>query len=406
MTEADEMYYARNGTLEGLLQRGRGLGAVRAREDPAAAAPFVYDGIRRDWRWDNLVDERAVYLAQLVRELAMPTAPVVDQLSGSEDECSRAADVLVLLAPAGSDEARDGLRAYICGGEHWVMVLELVADRWPDAWWEDLADVARTRIGQEPEPPWRAEPWTRFGIAVQRPASRPVRPDLTGHTDGQLLDLLMKALPGDRIRGDALRELCRREPVEGLIPLVPSLVTPSGRLPVVGLTRAVEHLGALAVPEARRWAHAEPEWLARIGRDVLADQLVPEALPGLVAELSELRRTRTWCGPAATARRLARFGPAAARAAGDLRRLWLHTPHSYERAAYLEALAAIDPSGLDYAYSESLWDCQEQAQLLGIAHAQDNPSTLAHIAALRDDPMVPADIRIAAAARHHRGLGS
>ncbi|NGO81567.1 hypothetical protein G6045_38810 [Streptomyces sp. YC504] len=274
----------------------------------------------------------------------MGVAPGVELLSGSEDECSRAADVLVLLALDGSDEARDGLRAHVRGGEHWVSVVELVADRWPDAWWEDLADVARKRIGQEPEPPWHVEPWKRFGIAARRPASRPVPPDLSGRTDGELLDLLAKALPDDCVR-------------------------------------------------------------ARLGQGVLADQLVPEALPVLVAELAELRRTRTWCGPAATARRLARFGPAAAPAVGDLRRLWLHTPHSYERAAYLEALAAIDPSGLDYAHSESLWDCQEQAQLLGVAHAQDNPTTLAHIAALRDDPMVSTDLRMAASAHHHRGLG-
>ncbi|MEU8134084.1 hypothetical protein [Streptodolium elevatio] len=40
--------YAHPDALEGLLQRGRGLGAVRAVQDPSAAAAFVYDGIRRD----------------------------------------------------------------------------------------------------------------------------------------------------------------------------------------------------------------------------------------------------------------------------------------------------------------------------------------------------------------------
>ncbi|MGC0415963.1 hypothetical protein [Embleya sp. AB8] len=333
MNDEDEMFYAHPHSLEGQLQRGQGLGAVRARPDPAAGAPFVYDGIRRDWTWDGLVDERALYLARLVRDLELSPTRIVEWLSGSEDECSRAVDVLVLLALGGSDEARDGLRSYIREGVHWVPVLESVSDRRPEAWWEDLGEVARARIGSEPEPPWCTEPWTRFGIAIQQPHPRPAPHDLSEHTDGELLDLLTGAPPDDRVRFDAFRELRRRDPVEELIPLVPSLVTPDGRLPLVGLRRAVEHLGALAIPAARRWAGDERAWLARLGRDVLADQLVPEALPTLVAELAEQWRTRTWCGPEATARQLARFGPAAVEAAPDLRRLWLHTPHSYERPA-------------------------------------------------------------------------
>ncbi|WP_326586278.1 hypothetical protein [Streptomyces sp. NBC_01294] len=41
--------YASHDCLEGLLQRGRGLGAIRAHQDADEAAAFVYDGIRRDW---------------------------------------------------------------------------------------------------------------------------------------------------------------------------------------------------------------------------------------------------------------------------------------------------------------------------------------------------------------------
>lgn len=400
MSGDDAMFYAHPDSLGGLLQRGRGLGAVRALRDPSAAAPFVYDGIRRDWAWDGLVDERALYLARLVHDLGLSPAPVVDQLSGAEDAVSRAADVLLLLALGGSDEARDGLGSYVREGVYWVSVLESVAGRWPEEWWVDLGEVARARIGSEPGPPWLAEPWTRFGIEVRRLAPRPAAPDLSGRADAELLDLLVDAAPDDHVRVDVLRELRRRDPVEGLISLVPSLGTPDGRHPLVGLRGAVEHLGVLAVPAAHRWAGDACEWLARLGRDVLADQVVPEALPTLLAELAEQRRTRTWCGPEATARRLARFGTAAASAVPDLRWLWLHTPHSYARAAYLAALAAIEAtSGLEYAHTESLWDCQGQARLLGIAHAPDNRMTRARVAELRDDPMEDVDVRAAAAKR-------
>ena len=398
MSDEDAMPYARFDSVEGLLQRGRGLGAVRALQDPRAAAPFVHDGIRRDWGW-GWPDDRSRYLARLVRDLELSPAPVVDLLAGDEEQCGRAAAVLELLALGGSDEAREALRSHVREGAHWVSVLESVSRRWPLEWWEDLGEAARARIGGEPEPPWCTEPWTRFGIEVRQPDPGPPPQDLTGLVDAELLDLL--AEPGHPAAGavDALRELSRRDPVEGLIPLVPSLAALHGHGPLFLLRQAVDRLGALAVPAARRWVCDERDWLARLGADVLADHLGPEVIPVLVAELADQWRARAWCGPERTARRLARFGPAAAGAVADLRRFWLRTPHSYERAAYLEALAAIDPGGLDYAHTESLWDCEERARLLGIAHAPDHPETCKRITALRDDPMETPDVRAAAAAR-------
>ncbi|MFB6512347.1 hypothetical protein ACFCW4_08845 [Streptomyces virginiae] len=328
--------YASHDCLEGLLQRGRGLGAIRARQDPHEAAAYVYDGIRRDWKWDYQTDTRYLYQARLIKDLGLSPTPVVEQLAGDEEEWSRAADVLELLALAGSHEAMEGLRAYVRQGPHWARVLESVADCWPAAWWEDLGDVARARIGGEEEVLWSSEPWSRFGIEV--PGHRtPPRPSLDGLSDD--------------------------------------------------------------VPAARVWASDEREWLARMGTDILAEHPGPEALPGLLAELTDQWEARAWCGPDTTAKQLARFGPDAADAAPVLRAYWLHTPHSYERADYLRALTAIDPTGLDDAYIESLWDCEERARLLGIAMAPQRPQTTERIAVLRDDPMETTEVRAAAAAR-------
>ncbi|MFJ7265542.1 hypothetical protein ACIQV3_02540 [Streptomyces sp. NPDC099050] len=386
--------------LEGLLQRGRGLGAVRAAQTPAAAAPFVYDGIRRDWKWDQS-DSRSLYQARLIRDLGLSPTPVVDQLAGSEEEWSRASSVLELLALAGSEEAREGLRAYVREGEHWVRVLESVSTEWPTEWWDDLGDVARSRIGGEEHLPSSSEVWTRFGIEVRDSPFAP-RPSLEALSEEELLALL--AADGtdgtdSHTKIDALRALNVREPTEALIPLVPSLGTADGRRPLPRLRRAVERLGPRAVPAAREWASDEREWLSSMGKDVLADHPGPEALPGLLAELSEQWRNEDWCGPDVTANRLALFGTAAAEAAPVLRRLWLHTPHSYERADYLRALAAIDPSNLDTTRTESLWDCEERTRLLGIAHAPDHPETRERIATLRDDPMETTEVRAAARAR-------
>ncbi|WP_329376038.1 hypothetical protein OG625_01225 [Streptomyces sp. NBC_01351] len=390
--------YASHDCLEGLLQRGRGLGAIRARQDPLEAAAFVYDGIRRDWKWDYQTDTRYLYQARLIRDLELSPTPVVDQLAGDEEEFSRAAYVLELLAVAGSEEAREGLRAYVREGEHWVRVLESVSTGWPAEWWEDLGDVARARMGAEEDLPWSYEPWTRFGIEV--PGSRfPPRPSLDGLSDEELLALLAADGTEFSTKVDALRALAGREPAAGLIPLVPTLGTGNGGRPLPFLLRAVDRLGALAVPAARGWATDEREWLARLGADVLADHPGPEALPGLVAELADQWEARTWCGPDETAKRLARFGPAAADAVPVLRAYWLHTPHSYERADYLQALAAIDPTGLDDAYTESLWDCEHRTRLLGIASAPHQPQTMERIAVLRDDPMETSEVRAAAGAR-------
>lgn len=112
---------------------------------------------------------------------------------------------------------------------------------------------------------------------------------------------------------------------------------------------------------------------------------------------------RWGCGPDRLAAGLSRFGPAAAEAAPVLRRLWLGTPHSYERPAYLKALAALAPAGLDRAYTESLWDCESNARLLGIASAPDGPLVRQRLVRLRDDPMEDPDVRAAAGDRLSTG---
>jgi hypothetical protein len=62
-------------------------------------------------------------------------------------------------------------------------------------------------------------------------------------------------------------------------------------------------------------------------------------------------------------------------------------------------LAAIDPAGLEHAYTESLWDCESDARLLGIASAPEMPLVGEQLARLRDDPMEEPEVRSAAGAR-------
>lgn len=173
----------------------------------------------------------------------------------------------------------------------------------------------------------------------------------------------------------------------------------NGELPLPGLVSAVLRLGPLAVPEARAWAADGRPWLSWIGVQVLAEHGTPRDLPLLPAELVAHEAARQWCGPALLAAGIARFGTAGAEAAPVLRRLWPRTPHSYERPALLKALASAAPAGLDFAYTESLWDCESDARLSGIALAPGLPHVHERLTELRDDPMEEAEVRAAAGER-------
>ncbi|MFG2339358.1 hypothetical protein [Streptomyces yangpuensis] len=394
--------YAPHDSLRGLLQRGRGLGHLRALDDPAAAAPYVYDCVRQEWRWDRQCDARARYHARLLRDLGLPIGPLLDLLTGDEESVSRASGVLELLALAGDDEAAEGLRDYVRHGEHWVGVLESNASEWPRDRWEGLREVALERIAGEEEEPGSGEPWEHFGI-TRDPATRQApQPDPDRARLGTDALLALIAEPGttavDKV--GVLRLLARRDPRPGLIPLVPLLGHPGYDRPLPGLRAALRRLGVRAVPEARVWVSDERPWLAALGREVLDDHPGPEALPGLLRELADLRHQEEWCGPDVTARRLAHIGPPAADAVPPLRTLLRETPHSYERADYLRAIAAIAPGAAEDLYEECLWDCEERTLLIAVAAAPaTEPEVRARVVALRDDPLEEPDVRAAAAER-------
>ncbi|WP_200301554.1 hypothetical protein [Streptomyces adelaidensis] len=357
---ADDQVYASPHSLRGLLQRGRGLGALRAsREPPETSAAPVYEVVRQDWRWDSQVDDRQLYLARLIRESGLAPDPVFALLAGDGDDCERATGMLELLALSGSAEAREGLREYVREGEHWGDVLESVAGVWPVEWWDDLAGVAHDRLGGDEPRLWRSEPWVRWRVGAGR--SGPVRPPRThtidvGPSSRRLLAVLADGGSAYGAKVQALRALAGRPPEPALIPLVPGLAEVNGEPPLPGLGAAVRRLGARALPQARAWAADGGQWLSWIGTQVLAEHGGARDLPVLMAELSAHEKARQWCGPARLADGIARFGSAAAEAAPVLRRLWSRTPHSYERPAFLKALAAVAPAGLDLAFTESLWD--------------------------------------------------
>ncbi|WP_189915031.1 hypothetical protein [Kitasatospora xanthocidica] len=347
--------YAPPNTLLGLLQRGRGQGALMAAEDRASVADLVHGCIRWEWRWDSQVDDRHLYLARLIRDLELPLAPVVELLSDDEDTRDRAVGVLELLALGGSTEAREALRDQVAKEEH---------EEFP----------ASQRQPGEPDP-------------------------MAGLPNTALLELLADPDESAHRKRNALRVLYRREPEPALVPLVPSLGTADGEYSLPLLPGVIRKLGALAMPAAREWVASDTRWLAWEGLSVLAEHGEEQDIPTLIAELERDWVDRIWCGPVQMARGLARFGPKAADAISLLRRFWLHTPHSYERPDYLTALDALGSSGMAEAYTESLWDCEARARLLGVERAPDRPHVRDRLACLGDDPMEDPEVRNAARAR-------
>ncbi|MEV4556767.1 hypothetical protein AB0K51_07185 [Kitasatospora sp. NPDC049285] len=399
--EDDDFRYAPVDTLPGLIQRGRGLGAVWAEREPAAAAAVALACVRRDTRWDWQVDDRHGYLAGLLDRSAVPLEPLLEQLAGDQEECERGFRVLELLALRGSVEAREALRDHVRHGPWWQDVLCSLADCWPPEWWDDLAEDAVRRLdGGRPEWP-NSRPWLRWRQALapeSRTALRRHRHRI-GPTDAELIAVLRDADASRAERGAAVVTLAGRPGVSELIPLVPDLASADGQRPLPLLGRAVERVGAPALAAAREWAADDRPWLAWLGLGVLARHGEREDLPRLLRELERCWGERRWCGPDLLADGLGRFGAAAGEAEAVLGRYWLHTPHSYERPSYLRALVAIRPGAVDALLYESLWDCEPAARLLAVERAPDGTELRRRLSELRDDPAEQAEVRAAAAAR-------
>ncbi|MFF0292503.1 hypothetical protein ACFYST_02015 [Kitasatospora sp. NPDC004614] len=404
--ESDEpAKYAPADTLLGLLERGRGAGWLRAKDDREAGAAALLDCLRRDTRYDSS-DDRHDYHAQLVGELALPIDLLRQQVEGADQgACERAYEILAALALTGSVAAREVLRRYVRQGECWQDVLDTLADRWPVPWWDDLAEDAVRRLGgDEPEYP-SSEPWLRWReLMPERPQRRPGRHvHSLAASNTRLLALLADGGSSLSERVAAVCALADRPPVSEILPLVPGLFTAEpaflGDRALPRLGRVVERLGTAAVEDARAWARSPRPWLAGLGLGVLARHGDARDLPLLLAELERQWAAGEWCGSHWVADGLARFGPAAAEAAPVLHRFWAHTPHSYERPSYLRALAAIRPGEVDAELTESLWDCEEDARLFAVENAPDGPELGMRLAELSASPVESPDLRAAAARR-------
>jgi hypothetical protein len=418
-----DWYYA-GPTLEGFLQRGHGIGVIRAmrqRDDPRTAQ-VVYSCIARDHRWDWQVDERSVYLARLVRDLGLGTAPLIEQMwrtgqdpDDPENAFSHVAGVMTELGRIGYSDVVEQVHRYVRDGDQWIDVLARVVATWPTALWEDLGEVVLDRCpdGEVPDDLWEAwnpaMPWAvRYPqlaetITLARAAHIGARPArrYAGTSGDELVALLANPDVAVGTKTLALRELAKRPPQPGLLELVTqlsSLVKPPRRMP--GLALAVRAQGATALESVRTWARDDRPELAWLGVETLAQVGDASDIPQLVAEVKRMREEEYWCPYNGLVDGLARFGPLAAEVLPTLRALWFETPHSYERASYLAALAAISPERAAPLLSQGLFDCEADVRLFAVRNVPLGHRTIERkLVFLRDDPLESDELRAAAAAR-------
>lgn len=188
---------APSGTLLGLLQRGRGDGALLALAAPRAEAVAalrrcVLDDPRQDWH----LEHRSLYYARLHVELDAGLAALgahlfhPDDLPHGEEPAPPAAEertglalsVLGHLTSYGDGEALALLRRYAATGANWRWALDELAVRDDDAGLRELGPAIVARFPPTPEgeralaaavrDAFEPRPWRIWGEDPGRPAQR------------------------------------------------------------------------------------------------------------------------------------------------------------------------------------------------------------------------------------------
>ncbi|MDQ2902788.1 MAG: hypothetical protein M3Y81_04450 [Chloroflexota bacterium] len=176
----EEHVIASADSLLGQLQRGRGMGFLRAlREGATVSGPLLFHCMTYDPRWDRQLESRSDYYAALLLQLALPLDPFDAYLrvcaetdSGdARDAESIVLDSICALAVRGDLSAIAIMRAYLAYGYEWEDVFEtlmevsnprlsvdevsrIIDQRFPD---DDTLDDELPWVG--PGMHTRKEPW-------------------------------------------------------------------------------------------------------------------------------------------------------------------------------------------------------------------------------------------------------
>ncbi|MGI8333727.1 hypothetical protein ACRYCC_27585 [Actinomadura scrupuli] len=398
----DDFAYADFATLQGQLQRGRGIGARRA-PTIAGAAEMVYECVIADSRWDRQTEQRDAYLARLIHRLDLPLAPIEHHLSSENDAdaIETALRVLALLPLVGRADAAGVIRRYAVEGRHWSAAVEAIdltgSPAFPQVWAgldQDVVDAHDDAELAAHAGVW--EPWTTWGrtqprlrrlldeIRVPGRSARPPLPDYTGAGTAQLAGYVTTTT--GRERRLVLEELGRRGEVI-LLDLAedPSLRNPAGWTP--GMARALHQFGAAAVTRARTWVGSGDDALQDLAVGVLSRFGDRGDAPYLLTTLTTLLDAGAWCAAETPARGLGRLHIPSATA--PLIHAWQTTPHSMAREAFLAGIQGCAPDAAPQYAEEGLDDCEPSVQQTACTTVPDTTYVHARLAELSQDPLTP-----------------
>lgn len=419
------------GTLYGQLQRGRGSAARKAVVTPGAG-DLVYDCIRRDPRWDHLIESRGLYYARLIIDLELPVRPLadhlfapVDQIDDDEWRTSLTLNVLADLVRLSRRDAAEPLRRYAGEGWNWYEALDVMVALGDLDLASGLDEVAVSRCDDDDLLGLVLNDVPLIEIWAARHRRIAEALELRKARQAAVRQRRRRAIPADRSDADLLRQARgltttgdspgsagsaddvaergltaiielgrRRSPL--LLDLAEELlpVRPHRCRGVV--FRALRDLGPIAVPRARIWA-ADDRGHSHVGIGILARHGTEQDIPALLAALRQALADQDW---AAAARPVEGLGRLHARAAVPLlRATWPATGYSYLRPRLLAAIHAGDPEAVRPYAREALWDCEEQARRCAAGLAPMEAETALRLRRLRGDTAEEAAVRAAAARR-------
>lgn len=412
--------WAASDSLEGRLQRGRGLGFLDAVSDPGSAS-LVVRCVIEDPRWDPQVEERGLYYARLIEKLGVALDPIEEHLLRDPQGPTLPLDTLEALGLHGDERALAILRRYLEEGAAWESALYRLANVVPPAALDDLRAIARRR-GDESE--LTADPVVA-AARIAPDAAR--RREFAGLSTEELLERAARE-PRLYVKfASALRDHSRAESRTTLLRTIATgdegaraaALVALGDLGDDGILDVCEELLRSGEPErlsraAYRAATSLPtngalergrQWASATG-DLRTAGLVLVARLGSAPDLSLLQHTLVTASHEEdvyllcdVADGLARIGDASS--IEPLEDAYERAVYSYLRgrcALALEMLSREFASTLAY---ESLWDCESTTRLAGCrALASSRLQEAAPwLRELHDDPAEDPEVRQAAAGR-------
>lgn len=444
------------GSLLGQLQRGRGLGWLRAVAEPSSGRAALRDCLRSDPRWDAQVESRSRYYATLARALNLPASGLVAEPPATDERLtSLIHDTVVEMARRGDPSGLPTIRASILrdpSRAEWLLrqlsdigaeteleslrapLLEQVDDQvlsdlvfWAPAvpWDEWLSDDRRKAVdavlsrptessqGSMPEADAEIEALLRYRWATfPRALLHRFRSLLTAEEVADLRRAASEATgPALWVSLRALGE--RQDP--SAITRVEAILAAN----TIGRDRAAarRYLTALpseiTLPLARVWLGTEDDRFG-MGANLMAIHATPD-------DLSQVRTATR----AAWARRdelmydlchlLDAIGTiGTADTYPELNEAFEAVEYSYARRRAARALLRCDRSFPRRYGDECLWDCEAETRLLGVTAALDSPAVRRRLSQFAHDQHADEDVRSAsverlrsiagqAPAKHHPG---